>query len=57
MRSKQILLLSRYFVNRLVGEMCSGLIECRSELVFDAGSIIVLWTVPCCPKFLSFLDT
>ena len=35
--------------------MCSGLIERRSELVFDAGSTVVYTKVPCCPKFSSFL--
>ena len=35
--------------------MCSGLIEHRSELRFDAGTIIVYRKVPYCPKFLSFL--
>ena len=57
MRNEQILILSRYFVKRLVVKMCSGLIESRSEPVFDAGSTIDYKKVPCCPKFFSFLGT
>ena len=54
MRSKLILILSRYFVKRLVGKnVCLN--ECRSKLVSDDGSTIVYRKVQCCPKFLSFL--
>ena len=55
MRSKQILILSRYFVKRLACKNVFRLIERRSELGFDAGSTIVYRKVSCCPKFLSFL--